>query len=66
VPRELAILFQDASLAVVDKPSGMLVHRGWGNDPVVAMTLLRDQLGRHVFPLHRLDTAGPAACWCSP
>ncbi|MGC4113910.1 MAG: pseudouridine synthase [Myxococcales bacterium] len=42
-------------MAVVDKPSGMLVHRGWDNDPVVAMTLLRDQLGRHVFPVHRLD-----------
>lgn len=53
--RELARLFEDAHLAAVDKPSGMLVHRGWDNDPVVAMTLLRDQLGRHVYPVHRLD-----------
>jgi len=55
VPRALPLLFLDDDLAVVDKPSGLLVHRGWDNDPVVAMTLLRDQLGRHVFPAHRLD-----------
>ena len=55
MPREIPLLFEDAHLAIVDKPSGMLVHRGWANDPVVAMTLLRDQLGRHVFPVHRLD-----------
>lgn len=39
----------------MNKPSGMLVHRGWDNDPVVAMTALRDQLGRYVYPVHRLD-----------
>ncbi|HEY3445660.1 MAG TPA: pseudouridine synthase [Myxococcales bacterium] len=55
MPSEITLLFEDAHLAIVDKPSGMLVHRGWDNDPVVAMTLLRDQLGRHVFPVHRLD-----------
>ncbi len=54
----LPILFRDERLVAVDKPSGLLVHRGgWGNDRVVAMTLVRDQLGRHVFPLHRLDRA---------
>lgn len=40
---------------VVDKPSGMIVHRGWARDRVVAMTLARDQVGRYVFPVHRLD-----------
>ncbi|MBI5547709.1 MAG: pseudouridylate synthase [Deltaproteobacteria bacterium] len=51
----LPLLWCDEDLVVVDKPSGMLVHRGWDRDPVVAMTAVRDQLGRHVFPVHRLD-----------
>jgi tRNA pseudouridine65 synthase len=51
----LEIVHCDDALAVVNKPSGMLVHRGWDNDRVVAMTLLRDQIGRYVFPVHRLD-----------
>ena len=49
------ILFQDDDIAVVNKPSGMLVHRGWDNDKVVAMTVLRDMVGCHVYPVHRLD-----------
>lgn len=53
---------------VVDKPAGLLVHRGWGRDPVVAMTLLRDRLGRSVFPVHRLDrgTSGALLFALSP
>ena len=42
-------------LVIVNKPSGLVVHRGWARDRVVVMTLLRDQLGRHVYPVHRLD-----------
>jgi len=49
------ILYQDDALVVVDKPSGLVVHRGWGQDRIVAMTLVREALGRHVFPVHRLD-----------
>lgn len=54
----LPLLYRDETLAVVDKPSGLLVHRGeqrGGGDRIVAMTLVRDQLGRRVFPVHRLD-----------
>ena len=40
---------------MVAKPSGLVVHRGWARDPVVMMTLLRDALGVHVYPVHRLD-----------
>lgn len=39
----------------IDKPSGLLVHRGWGDDEVVAMTLVRDAIGQWVYPIHRLD-----------
>lgn len=52
----LAIVHIDDALVVVNKPSGLLVHRGgWGDDHEVAMTLVRDQVGRHVYPIHRLD-----------
>src|SRR3954470_13453327 len=51
----LEILFVDADLVIVNKPSGLLVHRGWANDDDVAMFRVRDMLGAHVFPVHRLD-----------
>ena len=57
----LRILYRDGDLAIVNKPSGMLVHRGWDNDAVVAKTELRDAIGRHVFPVHRLDRATSGA-----
>lgn len=53
----LPILYQDDHLVAVDKPSGLLVHRS-ALDPRerrFAVQLLRDQLGRHVYPVHRLD-----------
>lgn len=49
------MLHEDAALVAIDKPSGLLVHRGWANDRVVALTLVRDLLGRRVHPVHRLD-----------
>ena len=49
------MLHVDEHIAVVDKPSGMLVHRGWANDRVVAMTEARNAVGRWVYPVHRLD-----------
>ena len=52
---ELPILYRDEDLVIVNKPSGLLVHRGWGTDRVVAMAIVRDQLDRYVFPVHRLD-----------
>jgi tRNA pseudouridine65 synthase len=51
----LQILFVDADLVIVNKPSGLLVHRGWANDDDVAMFRVRDMLGAHVYPVHRLD-----------
>lgn len=54
---KLTILYQDADLVAVDKPAGMLVHRSFldKHETVFVMQTLRDQLGQHVFPLHRLD-----------
>ncbi len=49
------VLFRDEALLVVNKPSGLLVHRGWDDDDVVALTLVRDVVGHHVWPAHRLD-----------
>lgn len=53
----LPVLYRDAWLIAVDKPSGLAVHRGWAEDRVVALTRVRDLAGRHVHPVHRLDRA---------
>ena len=45
----------DAHVVVANKPSGLLVHRGWDNDDDVAMFRVRDAIGQHVYPVHRLD-----------
>ncbi|MBU2225710.1 MAG: tRNA pseudouridine(65) synthase TruC, partial [Gammaproteobacteria bacterium] len=52
----LSILYLDDFLAVVDKPAGMLVHRSFldKHETLFVMQTLRNQLGRHVFPVHRL------------
>ena len=50
------ILYEDDDLIAINKPAGLLVHRtGISEDKVFALQLLRDQVGYHVFPVHRLD-----------
>ena len=53
----LHILWQDDHLVAVYKPAGWLVHRTGldAGETRFVMQTLRDQLGRHVFPVHRLD-----------
>lgn len=51
----LEILYHQHDLIAVNKPSGMLVHPGWGKDEVVAMKVVRDMVGQWVYPIHRLD-----------
>lgn len=53
----LRILYQDQWLVAVDKPAGMLVHRSFldKHETRFVMQTLRDQLGQHVYPVHRLD-----------
>jgi tRNA pseudouridine65 synthase len=52
---DIDILYRDADVVAVNKPSGLAVHRGWADDDAFAMTLVRDQLGQWVYPVHRLD-----------
>jgi tRNA pseudouridine65 synthase len=53
----LPVLYQDEHLVVVDKPSGLLVHRSPidRHETRFALQVVRDQLGQHVYPVHRLD-----------
>jgi tRNA pseudouridine65 synthase len=53
----LKILYQDAYLVAIYKPPGLLVHRSPidKHETRFAMQMLRDQIGQHVFPVHRLD-----------
>lgn len=53
----LPILYADDNLVVVNKPPGLLVHRSPidRHETRFAVQLLRNQLGRRVHPVHRLD-----------
>ena len=53
---EIPILYQDGHIVAVHKPAGLLVHRNAhaGREPFL-LQLLRDQLGRRLYPVHRLD-----------
>lgn len=54
---DLPTLHQDGFLLAVDKPAGLAVHRGMARDRAVALQWVRDQVGRHVHAVHRLDRA---------
>jgi tRNA pseudouridine65 synthase len=53
----LDILYRDEHLIAIDKPPGLLVHRSDidRHETRFAVQLLRDQIGRRVQPVHRLD-----------
>jgi tRNA pseudouridine65 synthase len=53
----LPVLYRDAALIAVHKPSGLLVHRTGidRHETRFAVQHLREQCGRFVFPTHRLD-----------
>jgi tRNA pseudouridine65 synthase len=57
-PPDLPLLYADADLVAVAKPSGLLVHRTKiaAQDTRFALQLVRDALGgEHVYAAHRLD-----------
>ena len=53
----LTVLYRDDRLVAIDKPSGWLVHRSNldRHETRILVQALRDQLDRHVHPVHRLD-----------
>ena len=54
---QLPILYQDEYLVAVHKPPGLLVHRSLidKHETQFAMQMVRDQIGQHVYTVHRLD-----------
>lgn len=56
------ILYQDEFLTAINKPHGLLVHRSEiaVDASEFAVQIVRDYIGKQVFPVHRLDrkTAG--------
>lgn len=59
---ELEIIYRDEFMVAINKPHGLLVHRSKiaVDATEFALQILRDQLGVHVTPVHRIDrkTAG--------
>ena len=53
----LPVIHRDDWLIAVHKPAGLLVHRSDldRHETRFAVQMLRDQIGRHVWPVHRLD-----------
>ena len=53
----MQILYHDEHLIAVNKPTGLLVHRSAidRHETRFALQLVRDRIGRRVYPLHRLD-----------
>lgn len=53
----LPILYQCEYLIAINKPHGLLVHRSSiaAHENIFALQLLRDQIGKKIFPVHRLD-----------
>ena len=61
----IPILFETSNFCVVHKPAGIMVHRNKfsrkDEHGVALMQLVRDQVGRYVHPVHRLD-GGTSGC----
>jgi tRNA pseudouridine65 synthase len=55
-PEPLAVLAQGEHWIVVAKPPSLLVHRSeMLPGAEAALQVVRDQVGKHVYPIHRLD-----------
>ncbi|GHB22265.1 pseudouridine synthase [Salinicola rhizosphaerae] len=56
-PAPLTVIYRDEALIAIVKPPGMLVHRTAlaRGETVFVLQTLRDQIGQHVYPVHRLD-----------
>jgi len=55
---QLTVLAHTEHYVVVSKPPRLMVHRTrLGRDDTYALQMVRDQVGRYVHPIHRLDRA---------
>jgi len=57
IPTSIEVLYRDDAVVVVDKPSGVSVHRGDDQGSTFALNLTRNAIGQWVYPVHRLDRA---------
>jgi tRNA pseudouridine65 synthase len=58
------IVWRDQRFAIVDKPAGVAVHRGWaagGDDDEPLLQQVRDLVGVHVHLVNRLDRGASGA-----
>ena len=57
IPYTFDVLYQDEHLVAINKPYGFLTHRTAlaKYETQIVLQALRDQLGRSVHPIHRLD-----------
>lgn len=55
----LKIIYQDPQFVAIHKPAGLLVHKSNidKHETRFALQQLRDQLNKHLYPIHRLDKA---------
>ncbi len=55
---EFEIIFEDEYFVVINKPTGILVHRTKiSEDRVFVLQILRKQIKQRIYPVHRLDRA---------
>ena len=68
IPTSIHVIYRDDAIVVVDKPSGLSVHRGDDRGSTFALNLTRSAIGKWVYPVHRLDraTSGVLAFALSP
>jgi len=66
---ELPILYQDDSIAIIEKPQGLITHRTqFSSDRDSVVDRLKAQFSRPLHPVHRLDrpTSGILVCAFTP
>ncbi len=52
----VSVIYQDEHIVAVNKPSGMFVHRTTlADESVFLLQTVRDLIGKHLYPVHRID-----------
>ena len=59
---EIECLYEDTELFVLNKPSGLLVHRGWAQDEITLVDFARHRTPTGTaHPVQRLDRGASGA-----